>query len=529
MYRVCLVLSDPADMAVFKETLLSADGIECGKILNTGDHLVPLIAHDRTDILIIDTKIPGPDVFEMINSLKSQKNLEVILLAPAADFSLAYRAMKAHVCELLVRPFTTEQVSDAILLASRQLKTASYTPAAPNAYSRNLFAEQLDTICDGMKTISEINHAFQTTFQDGLFRVVSFAIDFNGDRHDSEIIRDVWHTIQRFIYEKNWFNAYDVIYTIVYNEIRICLNYPAASDSEIRRMLPNLFLFLQNTYRSSPDLKIFLGIGQAYDNVHMLPVSSEESKKGIWSRMSPSLSGNRVVFYTDEPLSSRYRSKMLELDKHITNAMDTLNKDAFSKYVNAFFSLPENILCSAFSRELLLNQIRYFRNKFMKLINQIDNSSLFYHRTKMALLTSQTFAEYRKRYIHMFLDMFDRLSAYSTASEQRKYVTQAQNILQNNYMNSITLEEVADKLEISSNYLSRLFHETTGTTFSSYLSSLRLISARSLLIETNCSIKEISRSVGYPDQRYFARIFTKETGVTPTEYRRLHSRSTAPS
>ena len=52
-----------------------------------------------------------------------------------------------------------------------------------------------------------------------------------------------------------------------------------------------------------------------------------------------------------------------------------------------------------------------------------------------------------------------------------------------------------------------------------YLTNLRMSRAKELLKDERCSMKEICLEVGYSDPNYFSRIFKKNFGVTPTEYR----------
>ncbi|MDE5909526.1 MAG: helix-turn-helix domain-containing protein [Lachnospiraceae bacterium] len=524
--RVCFALTNQSDYEfILSAPIFSAANVYCGKVVYSSEYLLPLLSNDFTDVLIIDAEIPGPDIFEAISKIKFQKSLEVIVIAPSADFQYAYKSMKAHVSELLVRPFTKEQISNALLDASRLLGSSSQSQIPISSKSRNMFAEQLSVILNGIKTIHEINHVFHTTFQEGLFRVATFAVDYSNVSQISEIAEQIWHVILRFLHNNIWFNTYDIVYSIIYNEIRIVFNYPAFADAEVLRQLPNLFLYTQNVCNTSPDLKIFMGVGRAYPDINNLPDSCDESKHSIWIRMSPNFPKNRIVTYTDGALSNDDRTKILTLDKQIKNAINALNKHLFIQYINDFFTLPADTLSSVLAKQTLLNHVKFLRDKYMDRINYFENAYSFYYNTKMTLLTSQTFDEYKMRYIKAFTDMFDHLSAYNSDSVQAKYIIRVKNIIENNYMKALSLEAVAEEMKLSPNYLSRLFHKTTGQTFSDYLLNQRIIAAQTLLSETDYRIKEISSSVGYSDQRYFSRIFFNKIGITPSEYRKLHRNS----
>ena len=68
-----------------------------------------------------------------------------------------------------------------------------------------------------------------------------------------------------------------------------------------------------------------------------------------------------------------------------------------------------------------------------------------------------------------------------------------------------------------------LFKAATGTTIGAYKRALKLTAAKKMLIETDKRISEIALECGYADANYFTRVFTEHEGISPTEYRSLHS------
>lgn len=88
------------------------------------------------------------------------------------------------------------------------------------------------------------------------------------------------------------------------------------------------------------------------------------------------------------------------------------------------------------------------------------------------------------------------------------------------YAESMEMSDLADAFGFSYNYLSSYFNRQTREGFSEYLNKIRLDNAKDLLKDTDLTIAEISSAVGYGDQSYFCRVFKKQTGVTPSAYRR---------
>jgi two-component system response regulator YesN len=88
-----------------------------------------------------------------------------------------------------------------------------------------------------------------------------------------------------------------------------------------------------------------------------------------------------------------------------------------------------------------------------------------------------------------------------------------------NFNKNITLELAASEVGLSPQYLSKIFKEKCGINFIDYITKKRMEYARELLEGDSKNIKEVSRLAGYEDSNYFCRIFKKETGLNPKQYR----------
>lgn len=89
-----------------------------------------------------------------------------------------------------------------------------------------------------------------------------------------------------------------------------------------------------------------------------------------------------------------------------------------------------------------------------------------------------------------------------------------------NYMNPITIDELADSVNLSKHYFMRFFKKYMGMTCIEYINDYRLNVATNLLLTTSMQITEISTSIGITNLSYFNRIFKKKYNMTPKEYRR---------
>jgi YesN/AraC family two-component response regulator len=92
--------------------------------------------------------------------------------------------------------------------------------------------------------------------------------------------------------------------------------------------------------------------------------------------------------------------------------------------------------------------------------------------------------------------------------------------LKQNYMNEITLQDMAGQMHFSVDYLGKCFKKVTGETPLKYMTGLRINEAKRMLAAfEDMDIKTVGKAVGYSDSHYFSRIFKNKTGLYPSEYR----------
>ncbi|WP_027204082.1 AraC family transcriptional regulator [Butyrivibrio fibrisolvens] len=84
----------------------------------------------------------------------------------------------------------------------------------------------------------------------------------------------------------------------------------------------------------------------------------------------------------------------------------------------------------------------------------------------------------------------------------------------------ISNEDLSANANMSISHLAKVFKKETGVTMTEYIALLRCKKAANLLKKTNLPIQEISSYVGYSDNNYFVKVFRKNYGMTPTEFRR---------
>lgn len=97
-------------------------------------------------------------------------------------------------------------------------------------------------------------------------------------------------------------------------------------------------------------------------------------------------------------------------------------------------------------------------------------------------------------------------------------VKQAVDCIQLTFDKEISLQKIADMINVTSSHLSKKFKKETGMTITQFINQRRVKEAKLLLEKTKDSITDIAVTVGFEDPSYFSYVFRKLEGMTPREY-----------
>lgn len=198
-------------------------------------------------------------------------------------------------------------------------------------------------------------------------------------------------------------------------------------------------------------------------------------------------------------------------NKHLYKADES---DAWSIYwIHFLGELSENII------EMMQQQHTSFRGSVE--VNS-RRSELFY---ELYLNLERGYSMENLCYVNMSLSHFLSSFIHSTRFNQldienrEDSVNTCINFMQNNLHMSLTLREIAKKINLSPSHFSYIFRHKTGFSPIEYFNHLKMQKACQYLLFTDLRINEISDKVGVADPYYFSRLFSKLMGISPMEYR----------
>ncbi len=122
--------------------------------------------------------------------------------------------------------------------------------------------------------------------------------------------------------------------------------------------------------------------------------------------------------------------------------------------------------------------------------------------------------------ISLYLECQSTLKSKTVPTSAEKIYLKSLQFINDNYMNDISAEIIADKIKYSASYLRSVFKTKGGISLQNKINEIRLENAKFLLLNTTLSVTDISFNCGFSDSNYFSVIFKKKYGISPLMFRK---------
>lgn len=123
---------------------------------------------------------------------------------------------------------------------------------------------------------------------------------------------------------------------------------------------------------------------------------------------------------------------------------------------------------------------------------------------------------------NLLFSLVDRMNE-NRESAHSKAVNTCKNYIFNHIFEQISIKDLADLVHLNPVYLSQLFKKETNKPIGKYIQEEKIKEAQKLLIQTDYSVADICMLLHFNNQSHFSSLFKKFTGVTPNQYRKIHS------
>jgi len=505
-------------------------------VAHNGIEALDMIKVSMPDLMITDIRMPGCDGLEMIRCAKTIKeDLDFIIISGYRHFEYAQNAIKYGVGDYLLKPIKKDdflvalhKMHDRYMQRTEQLSNEERLKmrlkSDVDKLRNNLFTGLLQkrSIATVDLDIDKVNENYHFSFQQGLFQVFAVKIDCGYEdqyNNAAEILEEKVIQIINSLLKDRCFEVW-----IYLNDsfIYCVLNYEPGLKKTIRRQMKTILDELIAQEAAFEKFKFTIGVGTAVEDIKLLKDSYEEARYAIMQRLLLG-TGKFIEDGAKPTVSQRGNTLLAELNKSMGAAIEVLDKESILNCIN---HLKEQIKLE----EDLNGEMIYFvvEHTYEMYLLHLRNNQIMHHDESFYedfRVNANRCSSIDQLFDYLSTMIGESLEAINEDNKQKetKPIRTAKQYIQQNFMNSISLEEVSNVVGFNPTYFSTLFKKVSGSNFVDYLSEIRMNNAKELLRETNLSIATICEQVGYSDLKHFTKNFKKNTGIKPNEFRKLYS------
>jgi|GEM_PF-581972 len=205
----------------------------------------------------------------------------------------------------------------------------------------------------------------------------------------------------------------------------------------------------------------------------------------------------------------------LALDQGIFEQCERIAERVFSRLSDGSYGYEE-------SRNASLRLVEYGFSRMSRIVD-IDSALGKQYISRLESIDRLKNTDRLRIWVMDAYDILIKTGSATLDGDRTDIITLAKEYIKANYNRNISLQDISSNLNINATYFSELFKKRTGITYKNYLTLVRVHQARKLLIETDMKIYEICEAVGYADVNNLNRVFEKEYGMKPNEYRKQKS------
>ncbi len=464
------------------------------------------------DVVITDIRMPDMDGLQMVKAMREAgMNSKVVILTGFAQFEYAQTAIGLGVADYLLKPLGPEDVIRVLEKIDSQIKreneektdeaamlSAIYLSGNTSDVSSQIRA--LERFCRDKAGDSDSEKNSET------FAVLAGFMD-----NTSAQIKE--QTIEAFNELTERFALGGCISIIDRNRELVGLLFGERDNTE--RFVSRLLARLKDIRRTN---RMQYGGLVFFDDPDDMPGKISEASNLLNLALVSPREGilTRELSEKMQLLQSPYsypKSCEGELKNDIcSGAGEHIEKDitGFMNYMRTGNFAPEHVK---------QGYMRYL-NYIATILQEIDEKSYLNFQNEFFIRQQEN-----ARTLEDLEDNLKRVGLFLAQSREKKEdirnytIKRAINYIRENYVEGVTLEETADTIGITPEYLSTLFVKEMGINFSTFVKEFKISHAKRLLKGTDMKIYEVAEAVGFRDSKYFVKVFKEVQGVSPKEYR----------
>lgn len=466
---------------------------------HNGEEGLELFLRHKPDLVLTDIKMPLMNGLELLQAIRKESaETMVVMLTAYSEFDFVRQAMRIGATEFILKTEVDKSSMQELLLRLVQTSVSGGAPKADDKWQRQSVIKDILLRTPLLSDEDVRNFKKQgIQWKEGGF----FAIA-------------VWKNLltQGFSFPEET-SIHQVIGFEYSEELYVFVgSLPRVSGTQ--KLSENLTVYL--THMMTQGIQM-LGVSHIGSNIRKLPELIKEAVAAL-----------STGFYQNRSRIYHWQMPSEDLDKN-SDAWDKELKNCYKLYCKAKPVDKMDIVSQTldYCRQNRVYPIRLVTRFCISVMEDAYNLSTASIPGREDIQTAeQRFysALYCEERFRIFMDFMAEYMAREPGEGKvlSPGVAKAAEIIKKDYASPLSLEQVAALVELNPEYLSRIFKEETGFTFTAFLTNLRMKKAANLLIHTTTKVNLIGQKAGYPNVSYFSTLFKKNFGISPFEYRRQY-------
>lgn len=509
MYRVLIADDEPIECQGLEMMLKNYFGeMDILPSVYNGVDLIKSVTENKPDIAIVDINMPGLSGLEALEILKMKElPVKMIINTAYSDFELVQQAIVLGACDYILKPTDQEKFCQTIkrvceMIDQEKAKDQKTKVSTQIIHEMKEILEEEIMSSILLGTPNEKSFSIYLKEEKLSYRGSIFITAATVERRDGARLKKVEQIVRK---ELKKFCRFQ---TRVYKNLLYLHLIPGVQVKEenYKEWTDNLLKMLRKEIVEKEAIEMRFGVSAwKYEFEKMREAFTE-------SRIAVQQSTKQVLFYEKDNMIDR---REIFTENFVEKVVGFFKTDNMHEIENEWKEKKEQIQREYWSREYVQMKAIAFLMDVYKKLHDEHELDVFCQFSYYEVLKKMQECENKDQIMEQTLEQLGQFrKKMQKDRKQNSYEERAVLYMEQNYMNDISLDEVAENVGISSFYLSRLLKQKKNTTFVEMLTDIRIREAILMLRQKEVRLRDIGTRVGYLNPTYFYKVFKKNTGMT---------------
>lgn len=466
---------------------------------SNGEKGLELYRKERPELIFTDIRMPIMDGLDLLRQVKKiDSKVNVIMISAYADFHYAKTSLNQGAEGYLLKPVQDEELKEHL---SKFVRQNISTKEKVQYTDKDMVTRY---IYQNIKSEEKVQDFVSESIFQRIFTKYQFInIYFEGNHQPEQEEFALW---LRGVYDNKVWTGFRCLFI----QKQVC-SLVISVDHQTGILLRKILKLLQD---QGYNCKI--GISKVQEESSFIKEAYQQAMAAVTSKI---FYERHLLFYDviEKERNHSYQMSDKQRDFLLISLGKGNQEKAYEVLNQMFADIGKDSGIDIDSIEMLMVRLTVIFNQILESENEFEKMK--HAKLKFQLLDFQNINDIRD-VVQKKIDYVCRKHRQNQLGNQKDIIMAMKEYAEVHYHQDISMKELAeDVFFLNPTYLSHMFAEKTGISYSAYIRQVRIGKARELLTDGRYSITEIASLSGYNDTSQFIRVFKQEMGTTPKKYR----------